>query len=168
MRRCFFPFGTRGGVRPCVTLGWRSERRCCGAVSYWSERATRAIVLGAAVWIAVVTLVWLFAPVGESTSVSQTSTGQITTTTSHDSLLDTNGTGVVVVLAVPVALIAIAVAAQGSSWRRRARCIAGGMLLVGSLLGAMSVGLPYLPAAVAVLVAGLRTPPRAVSARSSG
>jgi len=137
-------------------------------VSYWSERATRAIVLGAAVWVAVVTLVWLFAPVGESTSVSQTSTGQITTTTSHDSLLDTNGTGVVVVLAVPVALIAIAVAAQGSSWRRRARCIAGGLLLVGSLLGAMSVGVPYLPAAVALLVAGLRTPPGAVSTRSSG
>ena len=132
-------------------------------MSYWSERVTRTIVLGAALWVAVVTFVWLFAPVGESTSVSQSSTGQITTTTSHESLLDTEGTGVVVVLAVPVALVAIAIAAQGSSWRRRARCIAGGLLLVGSLLGAMSVGLPYLPAAVALLVAGLRTAPGPVS-----
>ena len=138
-------------------------------MSHWSERVTRAIVLGGAVWVALVTFVWLFAPVGESTSVSQTSTGQITTTTSHDSLLDTDGTGVVVVLAVPVVLVATAIAAQGSSWRRAARCLAGGLLLVGSLLGAMTVGLPYLPAAVALLVAGLRTPPGPVSAsRSSG
>ena len=134
------------------------------SVSYWSERVTRTIVLGATLWVAVVTFVWLLAPIGESTSVSQSSTGQITTTTSHDSLLDTEGTAVVGVLAVPVALVAIAIAAQGSSWRRRARCIAGGLLLVGSLLGAMSVGLPYLPAAVALLVAGLRTPPGPVSA----
>ena len=96
--------------------------------------------------------------------MSQSSTGQITTTTSRESLLDSEGTGVVVVLAVPVALVAIAVTAQGSSWRRRARCLAGALLLVGSLLGAMSVGLPYLPAAVALLVAGLRTPPGPVSA----
>ena len=133
-------------------------------MSYWPERLTRAIVLGAALWVAVVTFVWLFAPVGAATSVSQSSTGQVTTSTSHESLLETDGTGVVVVLAVPVALVAIAVAAQGSSWRRRARCIAGGLLLGGSLLGAMSVGLPYLPAAVALLVAGLRTPPGPVSA----
>ena len=138
-------------------------------MSYWSERVTRGIVLAAALWVAVVTFVWLFAPVGESTSVSQSSSGQVTTTTSHESLLETDGTGVVVVLAVPVALVAIAVVSQGSSWRRRARCIAGGLLLAGSLLGAMSVGLPYLPAAVALLVAGLRTPPGPVSVpRPSG
>ena len=59
-----------------------------------------------------------------------------------------------IVLAIPVALVALSVAAQGTWWRRRARIVSGALLLFGSLLGAMSVGLPYLPAAVALLVRG--------------
>ena len=125
-------------------------------MSYWSERAVRAIVLGAALWVGAVTLVWLFVPLGESTSTSASSTGVVTTTSTHESLLESEGSSVVIVLSV---------AAQGTWWRRRARVVSGALLLFGSLLGAMSVGLPYLPAAVALLVAGLRTqPPSRVSA----
>jgi hypothetical protein len=149
--RVLWPKGSPNGLR-AVTMLW--------AMTYWPERVTRAVVLGAAVWIGAVTAIWLFAPVGESTSVSQSSSGQVTTTTSRESLVESDGAGAVVVLGVPVALVGIAVAAQGSSWRRRARYLAGGLLLVGSLLGAMSVGLPYLPAAVALLVAGAKTPAR--------
>jgi hypothetical protein len=134
-------------------------------VSYWSERAVRVIVLGAALWVGAVTVLWLFVPVGESTSTSASSTGVVTTTSTHQSLLESEGSSVVIVLAIPVALVALSVAAQGTSWRRRARIVSGALLLFGSLLGAMSVGLPYLPAAVALLVAGLRTqPPLRVSA----
>lgn len=132
-------------------------------MTYWSERVVRAIVLGAALWVGAITLLWLFVPVRESTSTSVASSGVVTTST-HESLLDSEGSSVVIVLAVPVAIVALSVAAQGTSWRRRARIVSGALLLLGALLGAMSVGLPYLPAAVALLVAGLRTtPPSRVS-----
>jgi hypothetical protein len=89
----------------------------------------------------------------------------VTTTSTHESLLESEGSSVVIVLAVPVALVALSVAAQGMWWRRNARIVSGTLLLLGSLLGAMSIGLPYLPAAVALLLAGLRTqPPTRVSA----
>ncbi len=117
---------------------------------YWSERVTRAIVLGAALWVGAVTMLWLFAPV-----VEETDSFLVTT---HESLVDSEGSSVVIVLAVPVVLVALAVAAQGTRWRRAARIASGSLLLLGCLLGAMSIGLPYLPAAIALLLAGLRTP----------
>lgn len=132
---------------------------------YWSERVVRAIVLGSAVWVGAVTLLWLFAPVGESTSVSVSSSGDVVTTSTHESLLDSEGESVVILLAVPVVLVGLAVAAQSTPWRRTTRIGSGALLLLGGLLGAMSVGLPYVPAAIALLLAGMRTrPPTRASA----
>ena len=130
---------------------------------YWPERVTRGLVLAAAIWVGAVTMLWLFAPVVSTESVSSTSSGQVTVESSHESLVDSEGASVVVVLAVPVALVGAAVAVQGASWRRRVRIVSGSLLLVGCLLGAMSVGLPYVPAAIALLIAGLRTPPSKVA-----
>ena len=112
------------------------------------------IVLGAALWVGAMTLLWLFVPSGESTSISESSSGAVTTTSTRESLLETEGQTVVIVLAVPVVLVSVAVVAQSTSWRRQARIGSGALLLLVALLGAMSVGLPYLPAAVALLVAG--------------
>ncbi len=102
-------------------------------------------------------MLWLFAPVTSSESVSSTSTGEVTVESSRESLVDSEGSSVVIVLAVPLVLVGVAVAAQGTTWRRAARIASGSLLLLGCLLGAMSIGLPYLPAAIALLVAGLRT-----------
>jgi hypothetical protein len=102
-------------------------------------------------------MLWLFAPVTSSESVSSTSTGEVIVESSHESLVDSEGASVVLVLAVPVVLVALAVVAQSTRWRRAARIVSGSLLLLGCLLGAMSIGLPYLPAAIALLLAGLRT-----------
>ena len=45
----------------------------------------------AALWVGAVTLVWLFVPLGESTSTSASSTGVVTTTSTHESLLESEG-----------------------------------------------------------------------------
>jgi hypothetical protein len=102
-------------------------------------------------------LVWLFVPVGRSTSVSTVSDGRTVTESSTHTLLEVEGAGVAVVFAVPVVVAGVAVAAARSTRARRIRFSCGGLLVVGCLLGAASIGLPYLPAAAALLVSGALT-----------
>jgi hypothetical protein len=105
----------------------------------------------------IVSAVWLFVPAVRSTSVAVDSSGTTVTESSSSTLLQSEGLSVAAVLAVPVVLAGIAVAAAGSRRARQVRYACGGLLAVGCLLGAASVGLPYLPAAVALLVAGATT-----------
>jgi hypothetical protein len=121
----------------------------------WSGRTTRALAWAAVAWTVAVALVLLVAPMG--TRVSASSNGSETvTTTSHTSLLETEGAGVIVILLVPVAVALAGALGRGAA--RQRRIVAGSVLLVFCLLGAMSVGLFFVPAAAALLTAGLKTP----------
>lgn len=74
---------------------------------------------------------------------------------SHPSLIATQGSGVLVPLAVPVAITGL-----GLAIRRRALGIAAVALLIFSIIGAASIGLFYLPAAAFMaFAAGARTKP---------
>ena len=119
-----------------------------------SDRVAIRWALAALLWTVAIGVVWLLAPTGESTSVSVSSDGTMVTESSRTTLLQSEGASVILVLAVPVVIAGIAVAA--SRWRRsrRIRFVCGGVLLFACLLGAASVGLPYLPAAAALLISG--------------
>lgn len=131
------------------------------------ERAGRAATgwaVAALVWTLVIGTAWLVAPTGRSTSTSVSSDGTSVTESSTHTLLESEGPSVVVLLAVPVVLAGLSVLARGS---RRARFACGGALLFACLLAAASIGLPYLPAAVALMAAAALTPdgPRAQRGR---
>ncbi len=60
------------------------------------------------------------------------------------------------VVAIALALAGFPLALNRTRFRTRARAIAAALLLVGSLLGSASVGVFYLPSAVAMTVAAAR------------
>lgn len=83
--------------------------------------------------------------------------GVRTITTSCDSLLDANGVPILAVLAIPVGLTAFALWAvrQRSSRSLWAAVI---LMLAFCLLTGLSVGLWFLPAAIALMLAALAPP----------
>jgi hypothetical protein len=143
-----------GGVVLMVWAGYQARRR--------SNRTTAWLAWGAVAWTALVGVFFLFASVGESVSVSAASptaadpSPEVVTTRSTETLLEHEGPSVLVVLAVPIVLALVGAGGPGLAARQR-RIGAGSLLLVGCLLGAMSVGLFYLPAAVLLLAAGFMT-----------
>ena len=150
-----------------LAIGFAGRRRP------WQNRTTRRLALSACAWTLVVGA-WLLLGTVWTTSSSGTTTnptpaGRTTdtvTTTSTESLLEHEGATVIPVLLVPVALAVVGAAGRGPSarWRR----IGVGWLLVGfSLLGAASIGLFYLPAALALVVAGVKTPTHDVDGSAS-
>lgn len=60
-------------------------------------------------------------------------------------------------LAVPLAVAAFPLALNGSRLRTPARAIAAALLIIGSLLAGFSIGLYYLPSALAMTVAAARS-----------
>lgn len=118
------------------------------------EESAERFALAAVVWAVVVGVAMALVPFGESTSVGTSSSGAMVETTSHDSLLQTEGAGVLLVLAVP-ALLALA---SLFVVRRPIRLVLGGMLCFACILGAPSVGLFFLPAAVMLVAAAVSTP----------
>lgn len=79
----------------------------------------------------------------------ETRTGAVT----RESLLEHEGPSVLIVLAVPVLAAALGVVAGAGPGRRWARAVSAVVLWVFSVLGAMSIGIFYAPAAVAMTVA---------------
>ena len=120
----------------------------------WSARTTSALAWAAVAWTVAVALVLLVAPMGTSVSVASNGSETVTTT-SHPSLLETEGAGVVAILAVPV-VVALAGAVGRASTARLRRIVAGSVLTGACVLGAMSIGIFFVPAAVVLLTAGLK------------
>jgi hypothetical protein len=89
-----------------------------------------------------------FAPTGTSLEAQQVQIGgaaappSAAVRVSHPSLLATQGSGVLLPLAIPPSI-----AALGLALGRRARAIATVLLLSYAILGALSIGIFYLPAA---------------------
>jgi hypothetical protein len=96
------------------------------------------------------------APTGTEASRSSERTERV----EHRSLLEREGPSALRVLAVPVVITAVPVAAGKS--RRFAgplRWTAAGLLTAGTLLATLSIGVFYLPSVALMLVAALRAPP---------
>lgn len=113
------------------------------------------LAIGAAVLVLVV-------PMGGSSTVSSSSAsdGTVTTATSTTSsvrLIDQEGASVLVLLAVPVILTAVGAFVRGR-WERSVRRTCGWMLVVLAVVAVTSLGLFFLPAAIATTVAGACTP----------
>ena len=122
-----------------------------GYASRSRRRAVIAAVVGLA-WALAAGAVVLVVPLG--TSVSMDSSG--TSTRSSYTLLEEEGPGLLVVLAIPVVLALAGVI--GAATQRAWLTIGGaGVLLVGVLLAAASIGLFFVPAAIALLLAALWT-----------
>ena len=128
-----------------MTAAWRRP---------WSDRTTRILAWAAVAWTVLVGLALLVVPMGTSVAVASNGS-EVVTTTSHETLLEQEGTSVVAVLLVPVALALAGAFGHGPTVRRR-RIAAGSALAVACVLGAMSLGIFYVPAAAALLTAGLR------------
>jgi hypothetical protein len=120
----------------------------------WSDRTTRILAWAALAWTVVVGLALLVVPMGTSVAVASNG-AEVVTTTSHETLLEQEGTSVVPLLLVPVALALAGALGRGPTVRRR-RVAAGSVLALACVVGAMSLGVFYLPAAAALLTAGLR------------
>ena len=112
----------------------------------------------AVAWAVLVSVAWLVVPAGRSTSTTLGSDGTVVTETAQHTLLASEGAGVLVPLAVPVLIAAAGVVAPRSRRIRGVRLALGGVLLAACVVAGFSIGLPYLPAAVALLVAGATLP----------
>jgi hypothetical protein len=132
----------------------------------WSERTTAGLAYAALGWTVLAAAVLAVAPLGTTesgsvatsgTSLTGTTVIETSSTVTHVSLVESEGAGVVVVLLIPVAVALVGALARGRA-ARHVRIAAGSALLVLCVLGAMSIGVFYLPAPVLLLLAGVRTP----------
>lgn len=102
-------------------------------------------------WTLLVFVLLALVPITTHHSVTSTSDGVVTETTERLSLRESEGNGVLLVLVAPVFVPALALAVRTFRHRRRVRRALGIAAFVFCVLGALSVGLFYLPAAVALL-----------------
>ncbi len=110
-------------------------------------------------------------PMASSSSISSSMTAngveQVRVThRAAETLLQHEGPGVLIVLAVPVVLALAAVFGTWSRHRFGVRMVLACLLMLGCMLGAMTVGTFYMPAAVALLLSAAftREPTRSFSA----
>lgn len=120
------------------------------ATEYGSRSRRRAVIaaVAAVAWALAAAAVVLVVPLG--TSVSIDSSGA--STRSSYTLLEEEGPGLLVVLTIPV-LLALAGVIGAVTQRAWSTTGAACLLSVGVLLGAASIGLFFVPAAIAVVLA---------------
>ena len=96
-----------------------------------------------------------FYPVYQGVSVTGSSSGVVTSSSESATLITENGLWVVVPLCIPIVLAALGLIAV-TTRRRTLVWVLGGVLLGFVVLTGFSIGLFYLPAAIALLLsAGL-------------
>ena len=104
--------------------------------------------VGALVWVIAVVVMFAVVPVeGEVSAASSGGPAVVTHTSS--TLLETEGTSVLVVLALPAVPAIVALARR----RRTTTLVAAWVTTVFCLLGSMTIGLFYVPAAVLLFLA---------------
>ena len=127
------------------------------------SKAPQALSIIAALWATAVALFFLFGPVYE-TSTSEysvtVSSGQVATSperVGHTTGLRANGPQIAFVLTIPIVLALLPLAFR--KHQRAAFLAAGALSLAFCVLGAMSVGMFYVPSALLLLFAGASTKP---------
>ena len=116
------------------------------APTVWVALAALLLALAAGSWLA-------FSPgFYQGVSVTASSSGEVVQRSEQASLLAENGMWVLGLLAVPVALTGLGVFGAARRFRFLLWSVAV-VLLVFSVISAMTIGLFYLPAAIALLVA---------------
>jgi hypothetical protein len=113
--------------------------------SSWIALAAVLLAVGAGLLLA-------FYPVYQGVSETASSSGVVTSSSDSATLVGENGAWVVVLLCVPVALAALGLVASLRG-RRVLMWVLAAVLLGFVVLGGFSIGLFYLPAALALLVA---------------
>jgi len=130
------------------------------------SKAPQALSIIAALWATAVALFFLFGPVYE-TSTSEysvtVSSGQVATSperVGHTTGLHANGPQIAFVLAIPILLALLPLAFR--KHQRAAFLGAGALTLAFCVLGAMSVGMFFLPTALLLVLAGasMKSPPQ--------
>jgi hypothetical protein len=129
------------------------------------SKAPQILCLIAALWATAVALFFLFGPVyGTSTSEYSVtvSGGQVASPerVGHTTGLQANGPQIAFVLAIPIVLALLPLAFRK---HQRASFIgAGALTLAFCVVGAMSVGMFYLPTALLLVLAGvtMKSPPQ--------
>jgi hypothetical protein len=151
------------GVAAMVTSAALMIRSTAHRRRPWSDRTTRGLAWTAAAWTVLAGIVLLFAPTMSTVSVSSSgsttsggSSAEVVTTTTRETLAQREGPSVVAVLLVPVAVALVGGLGDGPAARRR-RIAAGAVLAGACVFGAASLGIFFVPAAVALLAAGLKT-----------
>ena len=119
-----------------------------------AETLIVAVALAAAAAMVVV-----FAPLQRSTSMRTGTNGVTVTSTSSQSLLDTEGAGIAAVAAIPVVLCLLplfGLVLRSDRVNRVVRIAAAVLLALFVFLTGFSIGLLYVPALVALIVATAR------------
>ena len=98
-------------------------------------------------------LTLLFAPLGTSVAPVPGGSGRPNEVIAHPSQLEVDGWDAAIPLAVPVLIAAIPLSVRGR-WKRSVRVATAVLLGAFVIAGILSVGQFYLPATVAMIVAG--------------
>jgi hypothetical protein len=135
-----------------------------------TERGMTRLPFVACLLAVLASLIVLFVPLGSSESsctVIAPAEGHATpsdTTPSCDqrvtrvSLVDEEGPGILIVVAIPVVIAGVALALYRTRWGRSAATAGGTLISLFSLLGAFSIGFFYLPSAIALFFASSHLP----------
>jgi len=128
------------------------------APTVWVALAALLLAVAAGLWLA------FYPGFHQGVSVTASSSGEVVQRSEQASLLAENGMWALGLLAVPVALTGLGVFGAARSFRFLLWSVAV-VLLVFSVISGMTIGLFYLPAAIALLVAAAlcnwsRTPSR--------
>ena len=133
-----------------------------------SSRASRALVVAPLVLAVAATVALLVVPTGREASGGGSPAGVTASGTRSSTLVQSDGWTVLLPLAVPVLLAAAPTVLRRPRARRAALLAAGVLLPVFVILAAASIGLFYAPAALAMVVAAIRSgTARGTSAGSS-
>jgi hypothetical protein len=142
------------------TLWWIARARSITPLPRRSENAAAIASFVAAV---VVSAALLFVPAyteESSTIVSPSTEGVISKiVVSHPTLIQVNGVRALLTLAVPVLIAGLPLLFRRSRWRALLEASAAALLTALTVIAGFSIGLFYLPSAVAMLVAALLARP---------
>lgn len=121
-----------------------------------SDCLPAGLAYGAWAWSIVATAGLLLSPTSTSISLRTSSEGGTVYNATEQTLLENEGRSVLVVFLVPIAITTVG-AFVGRRSKRKVRLRAGVSLAIGCLVAAASIGMFFIPSAIALIVAGLTT-----------
>ena len=114
------------------------------------------LAYGAWAWSIVATAGLLLIPTSTSISLRTSSEGATVYRATEQTLLENEGWSVLLVFLVPIAITTVG-AFVGRRSKRKVRVRAGVLLTIGCLVAAASIGMFFIPSAITLIVAGLKT-----------